>query len=690
MSDDEVFNESSNPFAGQTYEVEYDNPCPECESAELREKSVLDMEDGQEVKREVEYCHECGYENELSREVQESDEEQDTLDESESEETEETEAQDDDDSDAVKEIQGDVEVSQAGSDDGEEEPFDWGNEPTECPDCGLTMTGQNCDNCGRDKAENRGQETPDNPKSVSGWDFVHDSDYRFLPVFGYSQGGILSEPYKNPAVDEPRLEGKTFTWWEEQSLVEKYPYLLINPVILASHTQEIHADDGGPIAGETLDRDIFRFSKGDQWVFADSGGFQVVSRDGEVVDSEEEHDFEAAKIHLPTLAKWQVQNADAGVTLDVPVYEKTVKEDRRDAGDTKQTFDEWRENVFEPRKNESAEYAKIAQDTWDSMSGHRVDDFARMAVIHGQPNMNWDPSNPESQWDLLREWHKALEAQGEWDGMSLKPRPADDFGQVAFQLAYAAEYLQDYDILHMLQVGSFSVQALLMYYSMLTGQYVTSDSSGYAAGSMFRSYFLPIGRVRDVLVTDRDEEPSGKGAEERAKLDFTEYPCTCEVCSAVERIHGIEYITEPPSDSRKNSTINLHNMKMEWQRRKVIDSLLKSIGPDVVDGLVISQRELSQGKMSAGASNAGYSYYKSAIERKDNMFWKVMADITEPNKLIGLKLGMEFVRDAVEDGITGPYENNKFWVPWYRESRSSGAGQRPALPIRRGGNAMDW
>lgn len=688
MSDEEIFEASGNPFAGQTYEPEFENPCPDCEGAELREKTILDKEeDVGKVNRVVEYCPDCSYGSELSREVVEEESEQAEL--SESEETEETASQEDGEDDAVKEITGEVTTSQPESDEDEKELVLDPDMPHRCPDCDLILSGLVCDNCGRDKSKRSTSETVD-AENDSGWDLVEDGKYQFLPVFGYSQGGILSEPYKNPGVDEARLEGKTFTWWEQDSLVEQYPYLLINPVILASHTSDIHADDGGPLGGNIMDRDIFRFNKGEQWVFADSGGFQVVSRDGEVVDSEEEHDFEASKIHLPTLAKWQVMNADAGVTLDVPVYEKTVKEDRRDSGDTKQTFDEWRKNVFTPRKNESVEYARIAQETWDDMSGKRAEDFARMAVIHGQPNMNWDPDNPESQWELLREWHQGLEEVGEWDGMSLKPRPADDFGQVAFCLAYAAEYLQDYDIIHMLQVGSFSVQALLMYYSMLTDQYVTSDSSGYAAGSMFRSYFLPIGRVRDVLVTDRDEKPDGEGAEEREKLDFIGYPCTCEVCSAVERTHGIEYITEPPSDSRKNSTINLHNMKMEWQRRKVIDALLKSIGPDVVDGLVISQRELSQGKMSASASNAGYSYYKSAIERKENMFWKVMADITQPNQLIGLKLGMEFVRDAVEDGITGPYENNNFWIPWYREDRGSGAGQRPSLPIRRGGNAMDW
>lgn len=456
---------------------------------------------------------------------------------------------------------------------------------------------------------------------------------------------------------------KRFTWWEKESLTGQYPYIFINPVIMGDKMHET----------EDATRKLLRTKKGEQFVLSDSGGFQMGSRPtGEVVDTAEENDWGEAKIHPETLAEWETLNADAGIILDVAPYDVTSKEGRpekeqeaiqknawgeevevetEDETDDP-TFDEWKEKYFYPNMEITAENARRMCNRWEEID---TSDFQRVGVLQGQPAIE----NDRHQYELLEEWHEAQERVGEYDAFAIKPRPVTSIGNMVFFLSYAADRLQDYDYIHVLQLGNLQGKILAAYYAKLTGQWVTSDAGSWASATLWRQVELPNARKFDShelswpSINSRTVTISPRSDEEREEADkdavrFDMYPCRCIVCQTARDEHGVEWITEEDSDSYNNAALCLHNLQSILQTEKVLQSLMRAHFDTLIDDLT-------------PRDNENVKYF-------GNDFWHLLSTALSEKKLLSIYNGMQHIRTAYEEGIE--VADRKATFDWYINSGS--------------------
>lgn len=491
--------------------------------------------------------------------------------------------------------------------------------------------------------------------------------YAFLPVFGFSishtvlrrymQENEINHRLTDEAIDEPNeVDGKELSWWKEDSITPKHQFFLINPFNVRSVDST-----------ENSLREIYGYHRGDHFVFADSGGYQVMSLDDTEIVEESKHDPQKAQIHPESLVDWQIRNADAGASLDMPPYDITT-----DASglDRVGYSDEWLE-LFEQRKNESAELAgRMARrlNRRREEGNELAENYLYSPVIQGK-------SHPKVDGELIEEWHEAVlsacEAEGVTPkGWTLSPKPAVNIGQLAAMLGHAADKLQDAEYIHALMVGGKFRKALLIYYAMLTDQFVTSDSSSHGIGSQYRKMWLPDtairrtifipneGRseqtvyfdnlheahqkgyeVKDLEAIDSKEEQREYGGRYKSTIDTGEVnplerlPCRCQVCETVERTHGMEYITENGGSSY-TAIMDLHNLVQMLQIDRVMDTLIHNCDMGI----------------ETGGNPEG------------NQFWRYMDSFSSENRVDDLFSAMDFVRVAYTRGIEEAY--SRYTIKW--------------------------
>lgn len=295
-----------------------------------------------------------------------------------------------------------------------------------------------------------------------------DSEYSFLPVLGFNEAQAAKEGYQGADDSEATIGGKELTWWNDESLIPKHPYLLVNPVGFS--TLDPEEEDFGEVLGYG----------DDQFVFSDSGGYQLMSRgyDAEVVLNRQDHDFDKCKIYPERLLEWQVENSDAGASLDYAPYNISGKSS---IPDSESYSEDWWTFLSEQMKWSAKMTGRMSsrlQELRDEGS-EEAQDFQFYPVIQGKPFP--EPDDPHR---LVRQWHEAMRKASNVDpgGWVLKPEPSKDLGQIAFWLGYAADKLQTVGSIHVLMIGHPLGKALLMHFAMLTGQFVTSDASTYAQG----------------------------------------------------------------------------------------------------------------------------------------------------------------------------------------------------------------
>lgn len=468
-------------------------------------------------------------------------------------------------------------------------------------------------------------------------DAIDEGEYGFLPVFGFNESNIAAKKYQEEHnvdhgginVDDTPMEigGKELSWWEDESIMPKHPYILVNPMGFTYVKPKFYDF-----------RETFRFRKGDQFLFADSGGYQMMTQEeAEIVEDKDSVDFKRYKINPEALLDWQVANADAGATLDFPPYnisgDSAFPDAISDTGD-------WRE-FFARRKDKSGDMTLRMATRLSELreSGdHQANDFIFAPVIHGKPDAS------RKTEDLIRDWHMTMRnmaamADIEPRGWVLKPEPASNFGQVALHLGFAAEYLEDAEYLHILMVGGLLQKTLIQYYAMHSDQFVTSDASSYAAGGKRRQFDLPkTATRRAVIISDRSEE------EENAAMNPTRldrHPCRCQVCSIVGDEVGFEFISEG-SGSARSVTLNLHNLQQSLMIERTLDALLREEETQIVE---------------------------TGGEPKGCEFWRYVRSMGRDDRIEDLYRAMDYVRIAIEDGLDAA--NDVYHIKWQKSNGST-------------------
>lgn len=490
----------------------------------------------------------------------------------------------------------------------------------------------------------------------SGWrdgsveDVIRKGDYAFLPVFGFNEGHVAVRRHAerreitedewwdeegnkvgrmfgdDVAEEEPtKIDGKELSWWEEDSIMPQHPFMLINPVGFTT------AD-----ADQRDFRDLFRVGKGDQFVFSDSGGYQIMSMDdAEIIDSREDHSFQDLKVYPERLLEWQVHNADAGASIDFPPYYISGDANFPDAVEHDER---WREFYVERRKKS----AKMAGRMGDRLTELREEadkealDYIYSPVLHGKPH----PGDPQK---YIRQWHQAVSEEIEFvpRGWVLKPEPSHNYGQIALHLGYAAEELVDpAEYIHVLMVGGLLQKTLLMYFASKTDVMVTSDASSYAAGGKRRQFDLPkTARRRSVIITNRSEEEREDSTMDATRLD--RYPCRCQVCATVERTQGFEFVTGGTGSAR-NATLNLHNLHQALSIERTLDALLREDDTEIVE---------TEGDPTGSE------------------FWRFVKTIGSDKKIKDLYLAIDYIRIAIEEGLKAA--NRQYRILWKQNTGRS-------------------
>lgn len=463
-------------------------------------------------------------------------------------------------------------------------------------------------------------------------------EYAFLPVFGFNESNIAARKYAvkngfhdddtviNIREDEPlTIGGRELTWWEEDSIMPKHPYMLVNPLGFASVDPDVHNF-----------RDVFRVSKGDQFVFSDSGGYQLMSMTGEdggteakIVLSRDEHSFTDYRIYPERLIEWQVENADAGATIDFPPYNISGSSNFPEAVEH---TPEWKE-FFQMRKGKSFDMTQRMATRLSELreeGNEQAEDYIFTPVIHGKPH-------PTDTQKYLREWHQdmldaSMSSGVKPRGWVLKPEPSRSFGQIAMHLGFASEHLQDADYVHVLMVGGLLQKTLLQYYAMKSDHFVTSDASSYASGGKRRQFDLPkTATRRSVIISSRDEDDDN-AAQNPNHLD--RYPCRCQVCSTVEKEQGFEFVTDG-SGSARSVSLNLHNLQQILNVERTLGALLREDDVQIVE---------------TGGEPTG------------SEFWRYLSTMARDKSVEDLYRAMDYVRLACDEGLD--VANETYRIKW--------------------------
>jgi hypothetical protein len=501
---------------------------------------------------------------------------------------------------------------------------------------------------------------------------IQEGEYRYLPVFGFNINHVCTVPYRDADASDYEFDSifvgdKVLSWWEDDSLTPKHPYLLLNPIDSTKNTN--HTANGVPY------REIFRLPKSNQIAFSDSGGFQMVSRpDAGRADSAEEHDWQNAVLHPETVLDWQIDNADGGPILDHPPY-GTAGESSIFAADD-DNLAEWLDEPFlsyaeKTTENAEAMQAHLAKRREDPNDA-RARDYRMFGVIQGhtydesliddnargscrtlsEDKYGDDESRPH--WYMLERWHEMVDATGDYKNWALSPTPCTSPGQIAMHLAYADDRCEDAEWFHVLQVGSSVNIALIQFYAMLADdKFVTSDASSHNRGSKYRQFMLPPGFGKSVTISDRDDY-------------FERHPCNCQACKTVEDEHGFEYIGDG-ADSKRNATINMHNLTMQLQSQRILDALMRAEQEEVIAGIRLS----TDG---------------TEIKRYLSPFWKQLRDVTTQAKIKAVYAGMLYLYSSVHNGLQ---EQHDVWIkePEYRQVEDEPEDDGV---VNEGSDAMNW
>lgn len=420
----------------------------------------------------------------------------------------------------------------------------------------------------------------------------------YTPALSVTMSNFFAKAYSDIEYGDWRL-----TWWEDESIMPKYPFLLINPVAWAMGSVGVEADVTDKLRVDPA---------GEQYVFVDSGGFQIKSFDEAMMTTSRDlHDFSQLKVHPEKLLEWQVTNGTAGAVLDIPPF-TADKSETTIEGVSQSSYDEWYEEAFVPNLAESKEIAGM-------MAEHKHDigasDFSLFAVVHGIPKS--DPERPHESW---LDWYESLQEVGDYDGVAFGITNMQ-VGKTALLLSFAANYVEE-DHLHLLGTSSLLDRVLADFFLVCNDRFsVTMDSTGFTVGGKYRQMLNPLLPGREFIVSQRDTEL------EPIQTDF--YPCRCVVCSRVAETSGRPNWYLSGEQTEISTAMNLHNLNMLVQYHQTMAAFVQSHGKKLVD-----------------------EYDPQTGVENGNQFWKMFGQLFAKENVDQIYEAMRFIKLASEQDLT--------------------------------------
>jgi len=480
---------------------------------------------------------------------------------------------------------------------------------------------------------------------------------------GYIPVGDSMIPY----LEKRKREGKGFTiddldikWWSDNGMMPKHPYLLLNPTTLANRNYHYNAG---------IVRDFIRAKRGDVFILADSGGFQLVNSGLQVTDDKNKHDW-SSHIHPERVVEWQIANSDAGTILDVPVY-NTLESQDDDRGESPHDgllygeYEEWFSNVHEPRSKMTREHAQIASDRVDELG---VDGFQLTGVLHGMPRQDGNGDMMHS----YKQWYDQLEPMRDWDGWSLSSPYEGRVGAVAALLGFAGEYIDDAEFIHVLGQGNVWARVIGRLYAQETDTFVTMDGTGFKIGSMFSTMYLPTTYMKSIRITDRVDENEETRYE---KISNERMPCGCAVCRRIENNMGAKELFNKPGTERM-VMMDLHNLGHLLRRFYLVDSFVKARGSDLLDEVTIQR----------GGDNAAGVEVTSHSE-----FWRLLESWFSESRVAEIYYAMDFVIQACRGNLDEVTDKYWFNTPFFHATPGGiKDDSSPSIWRERTNSVYDW
>lgn len=460
-----------------------------------------------------------------------------------------------------------------------------------------------------------------------------------------------------PYLEKRRRENRGFTindkdllWWKDDTFIPKHPFILLNPTNLSPRNYHYHAG---------IVRDWMGLDWGDVFVFADSGGFQVV-REGrfEVTDDLNKHDWKNF-VHPHRVVEWQMANADAGTILDIPVYRTTL--DHKGFGTD--DWQEWYDGLYQESKELTVRNAERAVERYEELD---FDRFDLLPVLHGMPRQDGDGSVLEAYQD----WFEALDGMRDWNGWSLSVRSYDNPGQNTILACFAIENIQDCDYLHLLGLGSAWARVVAKFLAKITDTFVTMDGTGFKIASIYSTMYLPTTYMKSVRMTERDQ------SEEDVRYEVLEpeaMPCGCSVCRQVERHMGAKEMFEKPGTERM-VIMDQHNLNHLLRRFYLMDSFIEARGADLLDEAELVERDDGAVPVKVKAHSD---------------FWRILSDWFSMSRVVEIYYCMDLMVQTEKHGFEEAFEDYGVRTPFNKGLPASYGDGRPSIYSKKWDAAID-
>jgi len=361
-------------------------------------------------------------------------------------------------------------------------------------------------------------------------------DFLYVPAIG-------EQIITNILSTKDTMGGKHLTWWEDDKSIFQHPAVLVSAFYGLMREDEVQ-DENTP-----LYRDKLNISKNTLFI-GDSGGFQKAT-----LQSNPAHREVLAKLTPERVTAWQEENCDIGLILDKPPYWKPK-------GATKVNWTTSDPRKFQEALDFTCNSAEIAVNQYNPKK------MKLFGVLQGR-NYN----------DLVR-WHDEI-SKYEFDGWALAPKPTTDVMAVAMYAAFAIEMGFKVPI-HFLAISGLNTIALIIYLLRKDEhgeQYfpygITSDSSSYNTGSIYRRYMVPNDYNLYLILGRTTPQFNAAGVQTKEanpnSSTINILPCSCPICSH----------TTPDNMRTSNNlagiSLSLHNLGQYNNFINVLVSLIDDV-----------------------------------------------------------------------------------------------------------------
>lgn len=520
-----------------------------------------------------------------------------------------------------------------------------------------------------------GPTTPDeghiNPgeEETSVLDKIAELEHDAPDAFEHKEGGgcayIPVGDSMLPYLEKRRQKGKGFTigdkrlyWWVDDSLMTEHPWILLNPTTLANRNYHYDAN---------ICREFIDANRGDTFVLADSGGFQIVRhREHEIAENVQDHNWES-DLHPQRVLEWQVANADAGTILDIPVYQAfdDFAEQEYD-GFGSSEYTEWYDDILIPHTEQTVSNAKVAVNRWQEID---YDGFDLMGVIHGMPRQDGNGHVMEA----YRRWFNPINDVYDFEGWSLANRYSDHPGLVATLLAFASKNIRDAEFVHVLGHGNVWARILSKLYAQMTDTFVTMDGTGFKIGSMFSTMYIPTTYMKSIRLTDRDEENEETRYE---KLEAERMPCGCGVCRQVEREIGGKELFEKPGTERM-VIMDMHNLNHLLRRFYLLDSFVEARGESLLDEAELNPNADTSAGVEVNANSE---------------FWRILKNWLSQSRVAEVYYCMDIVSRACNgEDLESIFDDYWIKTPFFQKSPGGyKEDTRPSVFTNTSASVFEW